>query len=341
MGTQRTRTVRALIDSGADENFISQLLAVELGLKPTATPTPAIRTLNGERLTTYHYYTIPTRLENEEGERLEITDEFLGADMVGFDLILGMPWLYNANPDVQWDTGTWKKRKKNATSAKPLAQLISGLAFGTIVRAEKLQVWTVDAKMLEGSEYAFGAHVSDAGAPPARIPPEYADLAELFSEEKANELPEHGPHDHSIELDGGTPPFGPLYNLSATELQVLRDYIKDNLRRGFIRHSSSPAGAPILFAKKKDGSLRLCVDYRGLNKFTVKNRYPLPLITEAIDRLQHARYFTKVDVRQAYHRLRMRKGHEWKTAFRTRYGHFEYCVMPIGLVNGPATFQSY
>ena len=100
----------------------------------------------------------------------------------------------------------------------------------------------------------------------------------------------------------------------------------------------SPAGAPILFVQKKDGSLRLCVDYRGLNKITVKNRHPLPLITETLDRLQGARCFTKLDIRNAYHRIRIRLGDEWKTAFRTRYGHFEYRVMPFGLANAPVTF---
>jgi hypothetical protein len=93
--------------------------------------------------------------------------------------------------------------------------------------------------------------------------------------------------------------------------------------------------------KKKDGSLRLCVDYRGLNKITVKNRHPLPLISESLERLAQAKFYTKLDVREAYHRVRIREGDEWKTAFRTRYGHFEYTVMPFGLTNAPAQFQAY
>jgi hypothetical protein len=116
-------------------------------------------------------------------------------------------------------------------------------------------------------------------------------------------------------------------------------YIKENLAKGFIRHSKSPAGAPCFFVKKKDGSLRLCVDYRGLNKITVKNRYPLPLITDLVRQLSNAKFFTALDLRGAYNLVRVKKGDEWKTAFRTRYGHFEYLVMPFGLTNAPAVFQ--
>ncbi|EAL22396.1 hypothetical protein CNBB2750 [Cryptococcus deneoformans B-3501A] len=139
--------------------------------------------------------------------------------------------------------------------------------------------------------------------------------------------------------EGKNPPFGPIYNLSETELEALREYLDENLKKGFIRPSESPAGAPILFVKKKDGSLRMCVDYRGINKITIKNRYPLPLIAELLDRLKSAKVFTKIDLRGAYNLLRIKAGEEWKTAFRTCYGHFEYLVMPFGLTNAPASFQ--
>ena len=122
---------------------------------------------------------------------------------------------------------------------------------------------------------------------------------------------------------------------------MLKTYIKANLASGFIRPSKSPAGALILFVRKKNGSLCLCVDYRGLNNLTIKNRYPLPLIGESLDRLGRAKRFTQLDLTNAYHRMRIREGDEWKTAFRTRYGHFEYQVMPFGLSNAPASFQGY
>ena len=122
----------------------------------------------------------------------------------------------------------------------------------------------------------------------------------------------------------------PSTHYQRQELKVLRGYLDENLKKGFIRESKSPAGYPILFAPKKDGSLRLCVDYRKLNDITIKNRYPLPNIGELQDRLGRAKIFTKLDLRGAYNLIRMKEGEEWKTAFRTRYGHYEYLVMPFG-----------
>ncbi|KAM4062531.1 reverse transcriptase (RNA-dependent DNA polymerase) [Hirsutella rhossiliensis] len=139
----------------------------------------------------------------------------------------------------------------------------------------------------------------------------------------------------------GKYPPGPIYNLSEHELAVLREYIASAQAKGWIRRSISPAGSPILFVPKKGGKLRLCVDYRGLNKVTKKNRAALPLISGILDRLGRAKVFTKLDLKDAYHRLRIREGDEWKTAFRCHYGHYEYQVMPFGLVNAPASFQQY
>jgi len=172
------------------------------------------------------------------------------------------------------------------------------------------------------------------------VPKDYHEYLPLFKKAVAEVLPPHCPYDHKIPLkEGFTPPFGPLYCLSKLELQALRQWIDENLSKGFIRASSSPASAPILFVKKKDGSLRLCVDYRGLNEGTIKNRYPLSLIRETLIQLSKARYYTTLDVRGAYNLLRMAEGEEWKIAFRSRYGLFESLVMPFGLTNAPADFQ--
>lgn len=180
----------------------------------------------------------------------------------------------------------------------------------------------------------------DKGPTPPTIPQEFQEYQDVFDKTAADTLPNRRPFDHQIPLFEGTmPPHGPIYPLSPTELKTLREYLDEHLANGFIRPSQSPAAAPILFVKKKDGSLRLCVDYRGLNKITVKNRYPLPLITEMLNRLSTAKYFTKIDLRNAYNQIRIAKGDEWKTAFRTRYGLYEYLVMPFGLTNAPASFQ--
>ena len=127
--------------------------------------------------------------------------------------------------------------------------------------------------------------------------------------------------------------------MSKVELKTLKDYLDDMLDKGFIWPSKSPAGAPVLFVKKKDGSLCLCVDYRGLNKITRKNRYPIPRIETLVDQLRSAKIYSKIDLRVGYNNVRIAEGDEWKTAFRTRYGAFEYLVMLFGLTNAPATFQ--
>jgi hypothetical protein len=175
-----------------------------------------------------------------------------------------------------------------------------------------------------------------------QVPAEYHEYRDVFSEQDAKTLPPHRNYDLKIEtVDNQDPPFGKIYNMSATELEALKNYIDEMLGKGFIRSSSSPSGAPVLFVKKKNGSLRLCVDYRGLNRITIRNRYPLPLSGDLMDRLGEAKIFSKIDLRVGYNNVRIAEGHEWKTAFRTRYGSYEYLVMPFGLTNAPSAFQHF
>jgi hypothetical protein len=182
----------------------------------------------------------------------------------------------------------------------------------------------------------------------ALLPKQYRKFFELFNPKEAGKLPPHrGPGvDHKIELESKDgqqpqPPWGPLYSMSRGELLVLRKELISLLEKGFIRVSSSPASAPVLFAKKPGGGLRLCIDYRALNAITKKDRYPLPLIRETLNNLSKAKWFTKLDVIAAFHKIRVAEGDEWKTAFRTRFGLFEWLVTPFGMANSPSTFQRY
>ena len=181
-----------------------------------------------------------------------------------------------------------------------------------------------------------------------RLPPEISDMIPLFNKREAEKLSPHREGvDHHIEIrekPDGTPfalPWGPLYNMSKEELLVLRKTLDELLKKGFIRSSTSEAAAPVLFVRKAGGGLRFCCDYRALNAITKADRYPLPLIPETLRNLTGAKWLTKVDVVSAFHKIRMAAGEEHKTAFRTRFGSFEWLVTPFGLSGAPATFQRY
>ncbi|KAG5536042.1 hypothetical protein RHGRI_023734 [Rhododendron griersonianum] len=143
-----------------------------------------------------------------------------------------------------------------------------------------------------------------------------------------------------IDLVPGTQPISKTpYRMAPLELKELKVQLQELLDKGFIKPSISPWGAPVLFVKKKDGTMRLCIDYRELNKVTIKNRYPLPRIDDLFDQLQGARVFSKIDLRSGYHQLKVKAEDVEKTAFRTRYGHYEFLVMPFGVTNAPAAFM--
>src|SRR5258706_10057838 len=174
------------------------------------------------------------------------------------------------------------------------------------------------------------------------VPPEYHDYLFLFSEEEARVLPLHRYVDHAIPLiEGSKPPFGRMYSMSDTDLKELKDWIEDNLSKSFIQASTSSAASPLIIVRKPGSAPRVCVDYRALNDITIKDRHPLPRIEETLNQIHRARYFTKLDLRRYFHQIRIHQGDEWKTAFRSRYGLFEFLVMPFGLTNAPATTLRY
>jgi transposase InsO family protein len=179
----------------------------------------------------------------------------------------------------------------------------------------------------------------------ARLPVIYQGYRNVASKAESNKLSPHRPYDHQIELEQGASTsdlkFHPLYRMSAEELEVVKKYLVENLDKGFIEPSQAPFAAPVLFVKKPDGSLRFCIDYRKLNLLTKKDRYPLPLIDETLARIGRAKLFTKLDIRQAFHRIRIHPDSEELTTFRTRFGAYKCKVLPFGLTNGPATYQRY
>ena len=176
----------------------------------------------------------------------------------------------------------------------------------------------------------------------AKLLREYHEFATLFFWEEFNKLPSHHLYDHIIPLLSDKEPLkGPLYNMSKDELLMLQKYLKEHLSKGFIQASSSSAAFSVIFVKKPEGGLCLCVDYRGLNNLTVKNRYSLPLIRETLNLLALSVIFTKLDIIAAFNKLQMAEGKEWKTAMRICYSLFEYLVMPFRLCGASSSFQSY
>ena len=356
-----------MLDSGSSGNFISANLAKQLLVTPEPLKTTnTIIFANGNSTLVSEFCTVTiTLLETDLSFKVSLSV----IPELNHPVILGIPWLRKFNPSINWDH-TSKSEDKPDTKQP---SIYTSSEKERLIRVRKISTRKGDcpahhmlnvAENLENgprceivpgptcSGYTPGEFLGSPDGEDeqpistneilSRLPRKYHEFASVFSKTDANDLPpERRKYDCAITLKDptSTPPYKPLYNLSAPELDALQSYITENLAKGFIRPSKSPAGAPIFFVKKKSGELRPCVDYRGLNEMTIKNRYPLPLISELLDRLGSARVFTKIDLRGAYNLVRIKSGDEWKTAFRSRFGHFEYVVMPFGLTNAPAVFQ--
>lgn len=285
------------------------------------------------------------------------------------DLILGRTWMDLENVTIQPARGElhigssnhWVKERKRGQVQRADAKGQSAAVFMGLVRRERRRTpprGELERFADKGSRSRiFAISIGDinkalapkpATDPKEKLPPHYHEYLSVFSRERAEELPSPRPGiDHRIPLEADAdghekqPPWGPLYGMSREELIVLRKTLTELLDKGYIRASSSPASAPILFVKKPGGGLRFCVDYRGINEITKKDRYPLPLINETLRSLAKAKWLTKLDIIAAFHKIRVQEGEEWKTAFRTRYGLYEWLVTPFGLTGAPATFQRF
>ena len=226
-------------------------------------------------------------------------------------LVLGRPWLDPHDPHVFWSSGRipgWSEaRHANCLRSAPSPP--------------------------------GGTKPTPSPSDLTGVPSVYHDLAPVFCKESALSLPPHRTYDCTIDLLPGAPLLvGRLYNLLIPEKEVMHSYITESLASGIIRPSSSPVAAGFFFVSKKDGSLRPCIDYRLLNTITVKNKYPIPLLSSTFEPLTHATVFTKLDLRNAYHLVRIREGDEW--ALTPTWGTLNTSVMPFGLTNAPAIFQT-
>ncbi|GBG60280.1 hypothetical protein CBR_g4234 [Chara braunii] len=262
-------------------------------------------------------------------------------DSLPFDIVLGMDWGEAARATLHLrehecrlpspSGGVTTARLFHASGVdNSLAHCcLSAPAFARLVKKEQLE------------EQVFVAYVRPLTEPKEEKPIDPA-IVKLLEEFTDLAKPPTGvvpwPIQHRIE-PGSTTPKGAVYRMSPRELEELRNQLDELLEKGWIRPSSSPFGAPVLFVPKKEGELRMCIDYRGLNAITVKNVEPLPRIDDLLDRAQGCKYFSKIDLRSGYHEIEVHPDDQYKTTFRTRYGHYEFIVMPFGLTNAPATFQ--
>lgn len=276
------------------------------------------------------------------------------------DVLLGRPWMNHEQITMSPAKGELvigtsglvvKERDPKENEKYPLQRQMASVYVGLVRRARRTR------GHYQGPLQIFSASLADIeralaprkhSDPRQKLPACYHQFLPLFDRKAAERLPPHRPGvDHAIEIEKDengkekAVPWGPLYGMSREELIVLRKTLTELLEKNFVRTSSSPAGAPVLFVRKPGGGLRFCVDYRALNEISRKDRYPLPLISETLRSLSKARWFTKLDVIAAFHKIRVKEGDEWKTAFRTRYGLFEWLVTPFGLTGAPATFQRY
>ncbi|GJR09010.1 reverse transcriptase domain-containing protein [Tanacetum coccineum] len=261
-------------------------------------------------------------------------------ELGSFDAIIGMDWLAKHQAVIACAEKIVRIPWKNKT----LIIHGDGSTQGNVTRLNIISC-TKTQKYMERGFPIFLAHVNvkevEDKSEKKRLEdvPIVQDFPEVFPEDLPG-LPPTRQVEFQIDLVPGAAPVARApYRLAPSELKELSEQLKELSDKGFIRPSSSPWGAPVLFVKKKDGSFRMCIDYRELNKLTVKNRYPLPRIDDLFDQLQGSSVYSKIDLRSGYHQLRVREEDIPKTAFRTRYGHYEFQVMPFGLTNAPAVFM--
>ncbi|GJR66236.1 putative reverse transcriptase domain-containing protein [Tanacetum coccineum] len=325
------RYVTILFDSGVDKSFVDVKFSHLLDIKPAKLNTSyEVELANGKVVCTNTVL---------KGCTLNLPDHLFDIDLMPidlgtFDVIIGMDWL------VEHDAVIVCGKKEVHVPYKNKMLVVKGNSSASrlkVISCIKVR------KYIERGSQLFLAQVTEKE--PSKKQLQDVSVIRNFPEVFPDDLPGLLPPrqvEFRIELvPGATPVARALYRLAPFELKELSDQLKELLEKGFIRLSSSPWGAPVLFVKKMDGSFRLCIDYRELNKLTVKNQYPLPRIDDLFDLLQGSSVYSKIDMWSGYHQLRIREEDIPITAFRTRYGYYEFQVMLFGLTNAPANKEEY
>lgn len=330
---QRSFAVKALLDSGCTGTTLSKEFVRKnnISTKKVIKPIP-VRNADGSvnqggPITDYVEIKLTV---NDHEERMIVAIAELGKT----DLFIGYEWLKHHNPDIDWRKGYVK-----------FAHCPPSCGYHYTngpVSVEELVDESWEDQLFNTRTIDVDEDEEEVETLKSQIPDYIADYIDVFNKKSFDTLPEHRPYDHVIEL---TPDFKPsrgkIFRLDPHEYQAMKEFVEDNLKSGRIRPSKSPQASSFFFVGKKDGSLRPVQDYRELNKYTVKNRYPIPNPQTLVDRIKDATIFSKFDIRWGYPNIRMKEGEEWKAAFITELGVFEPTTMFFGLCNSPATFQNF
>ena len=263
----------------------------------------------------------------------EFPTDLMALDMRDFDVVLSMDWLsrHGATLDCYKREVKFHRPGKLKVKFRGIRREISSSMISALAAQ----------RMLRKGCQGYLAYVMETGKEGTLVDeiPVVREFPDVFPDDIAG-LPPEREVEFTIDLIPRTEPISiPPYRMAPAELRELKAQLEELLSKGFIQSSISSWGAPVLFVTKKDGSLRLCIDYRQLNRVTIRNQYPFPRIDELFDQLQGSRVYSKIDLRSGYHQLRVQEGDVPKTAFRTRYGHYEFLVMLFGLTNAPTTFM--
>ncbi|KAG7667409.1 hypothetical protein KSW81_001140 [Nannochloris sp. 'desiccata'] len=372
-GSVSTLPVKVMIDGGAGATFITGKCAKRLNLHPrTRAGSITVRLANGSTYQCRETVTVPLRISTyRQSVRMFVLDV---DSAVG--IILGKNWLEFHNPHIDWRLNTVEfvyqdqqillsTSGADAAPAAPTSEtsLISATQLARILRNKNTPVFLINLNLVEPSPPPSAVNSRPAAATNDDDEEEFDEDGDLIPRLTTDEDPWANIHEtyekeyfdvfdlrtffppernvqHEIPLEPGhMPPCQRPYRISPREMEELQKQIREMIDAGIIQPSSSPYAAPVIFVPKQDGTLRMCVDYRALNKITIKDKFPLPKMDELLNCLEGARYFSKIDLKSAYYQVRVKEEDIPKTAFNTRYGHYEFRVMPFGLTNAPATFQ--
>ena len=334
------------MDCGATSEFIDTQFAARLGLALQPSQRE-IKLADGSITRADGEVTVAWTLDAAKGMPLSFTSTFTATSLGQLDAILGMSWLETHDPIIGWKRRTIEIRTpgKVPRYIRPIEDLcpesdrpeqITMISLKGLKRAQRRgQIAEVYAVFVRPESAAKAVEEKDPAV--RALLDKYRSV---FPPALPNELPPERGVAHRIELKPGSrpPPVRPLHHQSSKDLAVFDEYIREGLANGTIRVSKSPYGAMALVVRKNDKT-RVVVDYRALNELTIKNKYPLPLMDELFDRVHGAKCFSKLDLRTGFHQIRMAEEDIEKTAFRTRYGSYEYLVLPMGLCNAPGTFM--